>query len=161
MTEQNAESALGARIADAARRSGRSVGAAESVSGGHISSALAAAEGAVDWFSGAVTAYSEKVKFSVLGVQPGPVITAECARQMAAGGAALLQADYVVSTTGAGGPASEEGQPAGTVFIAVSSPTGCMVSQHHFDGDPPTVVHAATEQALRELADVVEDGLRQ
>jgi nicotinamide-nucleotide amidase len=65
---------------------------------------LAAAGGASGWFQGAVVAYSEHVKFTVLGVDRGPVITAGCARQMAIGDARLLTADFAVGTTGAGRP---------------------------------------------------------
>jgi nicotinamide-nucleotide amidase len=144
--------AVAARIADDLRRSNSTAAAAESVTGGHIATRLAAAEGAGDWFHGAVVAYSEDAKYTVLNVKAGPVITADCARQMAMGVAQLLKADFAVSTTGAGGPGPEEDQPAGTVFIAVASPADCQVNEYHFAGDPQSVVHRATAQALRDLA---------
>ena len=142
------------RIAHDLRRCNRTVAAAESVTGGNIATHLAAAQGAGDWFRGALTAYSEEAKFTVLNVQPGPVITADCARQMAIGVAQLLKADFAVSTTGAGGPGPEEDQSPGTVFIAVASPTSCEVNEYHFHGDPETVVHESTTQALHDLAAV-------
>jgi len=135
------------------------VTAAESVTGGQIATHLSAGAGANEWFRGAIVAYSENAKFSVLGVDPGPVITSTCAEQMAAGVRELLSADYAVSTTGAGGPGAEEGQPAGTVFIAVASPAGCQTREYHFDGDPETIVHDAAVQALRNLAAVTSEGL--
>ena len=52
---------------------------------------------------------------SRLGVDPGPVVTALAARQMAGGVARLLGADVAISVTGVGGPDEEEGQPPGTV----------------------------------------------
>ena len=146
---------LAERIAHDLRRSNSTVAAAESVTGGNIATHLAAAEGAGDWFRGALTAYSEEAKFAVLHVKPGPVITADCARQMAVGVAQLLKADFAVSTTGAGGPGPEEDQSPGTVFIAVASPTSCEVNGYHFDGDPETVVHESTAQALQDLAAVI------
>jgi nicotinamide-nucleotide amidase len=148
-----------ARIATALRDLGRTAAAAESVSGGHIATELAAAEGASDWFRGAVVAYSEEVKFKVLGVHPGPVITADCARQMATGTAKLLNADFAVSTTGAGGPGPQEEQPPGTVFIAVASPVECAVAHYQFEGDPEAIVHQATGQALRDLESAVTEQL--
>ena len=142
------------RIADNLRRSGSTTAAAESISGGHIATQLAAARGAGQWFRGALIAYSEEAKFTVLKVKPGPVITVDCARQMAIGVAQLLKADFAVSTTGAGGPGPEEDQPPGTVFIAVASPANCEAKEYHFDGDPETVVRKATAQALHDLATV-------
>src|SRR3954453_23779161 len=147
---------LAERIAHDLRRSNSTVAAAESVTGGNIATYLAAAQGAGDWFRGALTAYSEQAKFAVLKVQPGPVITADCARQMAIGVAQLLKADFAVGTTGAGGPGPEEDQSPGTVFIAVASPTNCKVTEYHFQGDPETVVHKSTAQALHDLAAVTE-----
>jgi nicotinamide-nucleotide amidase len=99
------------RIAHDLRRSNTTVATAESVTGGNIATHLAAAQGAGDWFRGALTAYSEEAKFAVLNVKPGPVITADCARQMAIGVAQLLKADFAVGTTGAGGPGPEEINP--------------------------------------------------
>jgi len=138
-------------IAGSVRRSHSTVAAAESVTGGQLTSQLSAGGGASEWFRGGLVAYSEYAKFSVLGVDPGPVITRACAEQMAAGVRQLLSADYAVSTTGAGGPGPEEGQPPGTVFIAVASPAGCRVREYHFDGEPEQIVRAAALQALRDL----------
>jgi nicotinamide-nucleotide amidase len=145
---------LANQVATALRRTNSTVAAAESVTGGQIACQLSAADGASDWFRGGLVAYSEYAKVSVLGVDPGPVITMACAEQMAAGVQKLLSADYAISTTGVGGPGPAEGQPAGTVFIAVASPNGCQVRDYHFGGDPEKVVMSAAAQALRDLADV-------
>jgi nicotinamide-nucleotide amidase len=140
------------RIAEALQGSQRTAAAAESVTGGNISSRLSAAPGASEWLKGGLVAYAPEVKFGVLGVTPGPVITARCAQEMATGVARLLDADYAVATTGAGGPGAEEDQPAGTVFIAVASPGDCHVRRYQFDGDPEDIVWEATRQALEDLA---------
>jgi len=59
-----------------------------------------------------------------------------------------------LAVTGGGGPGSDEGHPAGTVFLAVSS----GAEEHHrFDGAPPEVVKLATIAALQVLADALED----
>lgn len=132
--------------------------AAESLTGGSISAALSAIEGASDWFLGGVVAYAEEVKFTLLGVERGPVINAESGLQMAEGVARLLGADFAVATTGVGGPGPQEGLPQGTVFIAVATPSGSDVREYHFDGDPGTVVAQATRQALDDLASAVRVG---
>ncbi|GAA1569012.1 CinA family protein [Kribbella sancticallisti] len=143
--------ALAAAIAEVLRDGDRQVAVAESLTSGTVASHLGAAEGASAWFAGGVVAYASEVKFKVLDVDPGPVVSARCAEQMARGVAGLTAAHVGVSATGVGGPDPEEGKPAGTVFIAVSTRDGEEVAEHHFDGDPAEVVQAATVQALRML----------
>jgi nicotinamide-nucleotide amidase len=141
------------RVARDAQRLGRAIAAAESVTAGAIAVGLAAAPQASTWFRGSLVAYSSAVKHGVLGVDRGPVITAHAAVQMARGAARLLDADIAVATTGAGGPDPEEGQPAGTVFIAVCGPNQrVQVDRYRFSGGPEEVVKAAAAQALRDLS---------
>jgi nicotinamide-nucleotide amidase len=68
---------------------------------------------------------------------PGPVVTAECAEQMARGVARLTDSDLGLSATGVGGPDPEEGHPPGTVFLGLSTLNGVEVAEHHFDGCSP------------------------
>src|SRR4051812_15107294 len=59
------------------------VAAAESLTTGRVASRLGAGANASKWFRGGVVAYDERVKFDVLGVEPGPLVTEVCADQMA------------------------------------------------------------------------------
>lgn len=129
------------------------ISAAESLTSGAIASALGEAEDASNWFRGAVVAYSPQVKFDVLGVTPGPVVTAECAEQMARGTRELLGSDLAVAVTGAGGPGTEEDQPPGTVYLAVATPDGTQVQHRLLHGDPADVVAETVERALEMLLD--------
>lgn len=131
---------------------GRTLGVAESLTGGQISAALARGENASSWFHGSVVAYVPEVKFDLLGVTPGPVNTARCAREMAAGAARVLGSELAVAVTGVGGPGSDEGVPEGTVFVACwRRGHEVDLSEHHLDGDPPAVVAQAVELALEAL----------
>lgn len=159
MTTENITD-LGERIADVASSAGMTVAVAESLTSGAIASALGASPQAGDWFAGGVVAYSEHVKFDVLGVTPGPVITAECAEQMAAGVGKLLSADVVAAVTGAGGPGEQEGRPAGTVFLAHGRPGSLSVEELHLDGDPEEVVQRTVDAALAALAADLEEARR-
>jgi nicotinamide-nucleotide amidase len=94
-------------------------------------------------------AYSPEVKQAVLGVAPGPVVTAGCARQMARGAADVLGADVVVATTGVGGPAPDEGQPPGTVWFGVATGPSVDARLERFDGDPAAVCRQSALAALR------------
>jgi nicotinamide-nucleotide amidase len=98
-------------------------------------------------------AYASEVKFKVLSVDRGPVVTAACALQMARGVVDLTGSDLGVALTGVGGPDPAEGEPAGTVFIAVCSTGAERVERCQFTGDPEEILDAATERALRMLAD--------
>ncbi len=144
------------QIADALTDSNRTAGCAESLTGGNISAALSAIEGASSWFLGGVVAYSEDVKYKLLGVDNGPVINARTAEQMATGVAQLLGADFAVATTGVGGPGPQEDHPQGTVYIAVAHPDGAEVTEYHFAGEPSDVVAQASRQALQDLAGAIE-----
>jgi nicotinamide-nucleotide amidase len=154
-------------IADLAKEHGFRVGAAESLTGGAVASALAMGSEAADWFHGCVVAYSRTVKEDVLGVTAEQLVTAECAEQMVRGAARVLEVDAAVSTTGAGGPGPEEGKEAGTVHVGVLVRGALTCHLLEIDGDPGEVVESATEQALGLLRDAMraavgqgENGLR-
>ena len=147
-------------IAELARDGGLTVGAAESLTGGAVSSALARGSGAADWYRGCLVSYGEQVKYDVLGVTPGPLVSERCAGEMVRGAAELLGVDAAVSTTGAGGPGSEEGKPAGTVFVGVYLRGEAACHELALDGDPGDIVLAATEQALELLAGAMRDAVR-
>ena len=144
-----------ARIAAAAQDRGLSVAAAESLTSGLMSSRLGAGERASEWFRGAVVAYQEPVKFDVLGVREGPVVSAECAEQMARG-----VADAAVSVTGVGGPEPSEGEQPGTAYVGVV--VGDQATVHRLDlpgSDPDRILHETADRALRLLADGLAGGV--
>jgi nicotinamide-nucleotide amidase len=136
------------RIAELATKHGFTVAAAESLTSGAIASALGEAPDLSGWFSGSVVAYRSETKFFVLGVTPGPVITEQCAREMAVGARRVLDAAVAVSVTGVGGPGPEEEQPAGTVFIGIAGGDGVEVVERTFDGDPEKIIEETTLEAL-------------
>jgi nicotinamide-nucleotide amidase len=101
---------------------GLTLGLAESLTGGLVASRLVNVAGSSGWFRGSVVAYSPEVKFGLLGVSPGPVVSEEAALQMAEGARRVLGSDVGLSVTGVAGPAELDGQPPGTVFIALALP---------------------------------------
>ena len=64
---------------------GLTLGVAESLTGGLIASRLVNVPGASAWFRGGVVAYHEQVKFDVLDVPVGPVVSEAAAAAMAQG----------------------------------------------------------------------------
>ena len=97
-------------------------------------------------------AYASEVKHAVLGVDPGPVVTDGCARQMAEGVRHLLGADVGLGMTGVGGPGSQEGRPPGTVHLAIADGRGTRSQEVHLEGEPDEVLASATTLALIDLA---------
>jgi nicotinamide-nucleotide amidase len=93
---------------------------AESLTGGLASSRVVNVPGSSEWFKGGVVAYDSQVKFDVLGVPEGPVVTDTAARAMADGVRKLLGTEVGLATTGVAGPAEQEGKPPGTVFVAAA-----------------------------------------
>jgi len=115
--EQNMEAVIVALLAER----GLTVAVAESLTGGYVAGRLCAVPGASKVFQGGVVAYQSEVKFDLLGVPRGPVITEGAALAMAHGVRKLLGADIGLATTGVAGPDEAEGHPAGTVCLAVAS----------------------------------------
>ena len=72
-------------VLDMVRARGWSLGTAESVTGGLVGARLTGIPGASDTFRGAVVSYASDVKFGVLGVPEGPVVSPETALAMARG----------------------------------------------------------------------------
>jgi nicotinamide-nucleotide amidase len=101
------------------RDRGLTLATAESVTGGLIASRLTAVPGASEVFRGSVVSYASEVKYEVLGVPVGPVVSDEAAIAMAEGACRVLGADVAVSVTGVAGPDPQEGVPVGTVYLGV------------------------------------------
>ena len=102
------------------RQQGLTLGLAESVTGGLVSGRLTSIPGASDVLRGSVVSYSSEVKFDVLDVPRGPVVSEAAAIAMAEGARRVLGADVALSLTGVAGPAEQDGQPVGTLCIAVA-----------------------------------------
>ena len=101
---------------------GLSFGVAESLTGGLIASRLVNVPGASSWFRGGVVAYDSRVKYDVLGVPAGPVVTESAAAAMAVGAARVTGADVGLGVTGVAGPEDQEGVAPGTVFVGLLLP---------------------------------------
>jgi nicotinamide-nucleotide amidase len=131
---------------------GRTLATAESCTAGLVAQALAATEGSMDWFRGGLVAYQSEVKQTLLGVEPGPVVTEPTARQMALGAARLLDADVTVSVTGVAGPEPLDGVEPGVVIVGVAIDGAATAFTHRLTGDPATICSQAAEAALDDLA---------
>lgn len=174
MTSTPAAEALAAEVLALAKRSALRIAVAESLTGGLLADALVSIPGASSAFSGGVVAYDTDLKRRLLGVdaavlrEHGPVAAA-VARQMArgvrqscavarAGEGPAVWADLGVSTTGVAGPDPDPqtGQPAGTVWVGVSSAAGDQAIPVTLAGSRAEIRRQAVVAALSALRDVLQ-----
>jgi nicotinamide-nucleotide amidase len=107
-------------VLELCRQRGATLGCAESLTGGLIGSRLTSHAGASDVFRGSIVSYASEVKFDVLGVSDGPVVSEEAVMEMAQGACRVLGADISLAVTGVAGPDPQDGQEVGRVWMATS-----------------------------------------
>jgi nicotinamide-nucleotide amidase len=139
---------------------GETVAVAESLTGGLLGAALTATPGASATFRGGLIVYATDLKETLGGV-PGPLLAAEgpvsahVAAALAAGARDRLGATYGLGVTGVAGPEPQNGQPVGTVHLAVAGPAEGEVRSLRCKGDREQIRAATVVAALSLLADVV------
>jgi nicotinamide-nucleotide amidase len=100
------------------------LGVAESVTGGLVGGRITAIPGSSRTFRGGIISYASDVKFDVLGVDNGPVVSERAAIQMAQGAQRVLKSSIALALTGVAGPDEQDGQPVGTLCLGVVFPDG-------------------------------------
>lgn len=151
-SDDTLQNAVGALL----RGTGKTLSAAESCTGGMISSLITSVPGASEYYLGSVTSYAVAVKESVLGVghdvvETCGVVSSEVAAAMAEGVRKLTGSTYSVATTGLAGPAGDERNPVGTVWIGVSGPHGTTTVRRVYKNDRKRNIERFTSAALDEL----------
>ena len=141
---------------------GETVAVAESLTGGMLAAALTAIPGASAAFRGAVVAYATDLKAALLDVprelldRHGAVHPAVAAA-MAEGARRRMGAGAGAATTGVAGPDPADGQPVGTVHIAVSTGRGTAVRSLALSGDRHQIRAETVERSLRLLIAVLRE----
>lgn len=143
---------------------GITVGFAESLTGGLISSSVVAIPGASAVFKGSVVSYTNEVKENVLGV-PADIISthtevsAECAKAMAEGAMSVLGVDLAISVTGIAGPTGElPGKPVGTVYMGYCFRDISGSLRLNFEGDRDTIRTCTVLEALNHAISLIKEG---
>ena len=118
----------------------KTVGTAESCTGGRIAEAIIAVPGASKYFKGGIISYVNEVKESLLGVshevlEEKTAVCEEVAIQMVKGACKALQTDYAISATGVAGPTGgTKDIPVGTIWLACGTMdhvVTCKVEEDH------------------------------
>jgi nicotinamide-nucleotide amidase len=121
---------------------------AESMTGGLVAARLTAVPGASKWFRGSIVSYASETKFDLLGVSPGPVVSASAAREMAEGAARVLGSDVGLAVTGVAGPTEQDGQPVGTIWMGLALDGTVEATDIRLPGDRERIRQFATISLL-------------
>lgn len=148
-----------AEILSSLQGRGATLAVAESLTGGLLTDAFVRVPGASAVLRGGIVAYATDLKAELLGVDAALLarrgaVDPDVAEHMASGVRARLNATYGVSTTGVAGPDPQDGQPVGTVYIAVSSPARTSHTRVHLEGDRQRIRTSAVVEAIEFLARV-------
>lgn len=150
-TEENVT--LEQAVVDLLLANNLTVSCAESCTGGMLSARLINVPGVSEVYKYGYITYSNKSKRKILGVRRSVidkygVISAETAKDMAKGLAAITKADICVSVTGNAGPDAAEDKPVGLVYIGCCIKGKVAVTEAHFTGERNEIREAATAAAL-------------
>ncbi|MCF1431176.1 MAG: CinA family nicotinamide mononucleotide deamidase-related protein [Shewanella sp.] len=124
------KSSLAMEIHDLLLAKGKTLSAAESCTGGMLTSQLVDFPGSSAYLMQGLVTYSNQAKVRILGVSPQTLdnfgaVSIETVKEMATGARELLDSDYALSTSGIAGPdGGTESKPVGTVAIALATRYG-------------------------------------
>ncbi len=133
----------------------KTVGTAESCTGGRIAEAIIAVPGASKYFKGGIISYVNEIKESLLGVsaevlEEKTAVCEEVAIQMVKGACKALNTDYAISATGFAGPTGGTKEiPVGTIWLACGSPEKQMTMKVEEDHGRDINLAIATNKAMQ------------
>lgn len=135
----------------------RTLGTAESCTGGWIGKLCTDLPGSSAWYASGVICYSNITKMQQLGVsktlieQQGPVSEA-VALSMARGAMLAMASDYGLSVTGLAGPGGGSAElPVGTVWIGWASPKAVLAESFFWQGTRDEIRRYAVAAAMQGL----------
>lgn len=117
---------LAADVVDKLKKQNKTLGLAESCTGGWLSKIITDVSGASSVYNGGVCSYSNAVKMKLLGVKEETLssfgaVSEQTAREMATGARKALGSDIGVGITGIAGPLSDNTRKSvGLIYVAVA-----------------------------------------
>lgn len=156
------DTSLAFEASKALHEHGKTVAAAESLTGGMFSEWLTDLEGASSILNGSVVCYTNQVKQQVLGCREETLsshgaVSKECALELAEGVRKLTGSDIGISFTGVAGPEPHEGQPVGKVFIGLSTKDQTDVFEWMFTGSRSGIRKRAVKYGLHHLLKLLKE----
>ena len=132
----------------------KTVGTAESCTGGRIAEAMIAVPGASKYFKGGIISYVNEIKESLLGVdhqllEEKTAVCEDVAIEMVKGACKALNTHYAISATGFAGPGGGTKEiPVGTIWLAAGSPERVITMKVEEDHGRDINLAIATNHAM-------------
>jgi PncC family amidohydrolase len=123
----NEDKGLEEVIGEILKKLNKTMGTAESCTGGYIAHLITTVAGSSAYYKGSIISYANEAKENVLHVNHKTLATAgavseETVQEMLKGALKTLNVDYVIATSGIMGPdGGSEDKPVGTVWIAAGN----------------------------------------
>jgi len=141
----------------------KTLATAESCTGGYLSHLITAIPGSSKWFNGAIVAYSNDVKESLLFVNQNTIkengaVSESVVKEMALGLLKQTQSDYAIAVSGIMGPDGGTAEkPVGTVWVAAVSQEKILTKRFHFRFDRLKNIEVTALNALNLLRIIIKE----
>ena len=140
----------------------RTVGTAESCTGGRIAEAIISVPGASKYFKGGIISYTNEIKEALLGVdhdllEEKTAVCEEVAIEMVKGACRALNTDYAMSATGIAGPSGgTKDIPVGTIWLACGNASRVATLKVQEDHGSDINLAIATNKAMQLFLDYLK-----
>ena len=145
----------------------KTVGTAESCTGGRIAEAIISVPGASKYFKGGIISYVDEVKVNLLLVSPDLLLekTAVCeevAIEMVKGACKALKTDFAIAATGIAGPTGGTKEiPVGTIWLACGSVDRQVTLKVQEDHGRDINLAIATNKAMQMFLDFLKEEFKE
>ena len=143
----------------------KTLGTAESCTGGRIAEAIIAVPGASSYFKGSIVSYTNDIKEKLLHVdrqvlEEQTAVCEDVAKAMVTGAIQAMDVDFAISATGVAGPGGGTAEsPVGTIWIAVGNKDEIKTILLTEDFGRDINLAIATNKALSLLLEFVKEKL--
>lgn len=152
---------MGEVLGQLLKEKGKTLGTAESCTGGLISSWITAVPGSSAYFKGSAVTYANEMKVKVLGVKEATLkahgaVSEATVREMVTGALSLLESDYAIAVSGIMGPdGGTPEKPVGTVWVAAGNKDKINAVKYQLRYDRERNTQMTAVYALNELRKLI------
>ena len=146
--------------------SGKTLGTAESCTGGRIAEAIISTPGASEYFKGGIISYTNEIKEKLLNVshqllEEKTAVCEEVAIAMVKGACQTLNVDYAIAATGFAGPGGGTKEiPVGTIWLAYGSLENIKTQKLDQDDGRDVNLTTATFCALQGFLNLINEEIQ-
>jgi nicotinamide-nucleotide amidase len=143
------------------KEKGKTVGTAESCTGGFIAHNITLVPGSSAWYKGSIVSYANEIKSGLLHVkqetlQTNGAVSEAVVREMAIGALQQLKTDYIIAVSGIMGPdGGTPEKPVGTVWIAAGSAKELVTVKFQLRYDRLNNIQMTAAYAMNELRKLI------